>query len=120
MPLLLKSLLTPSSFSPPFSKKLVNSFTTLNSIIVHHYSAKPCKVIPVNVKFPLPRVIGIKLNEILAVLRRQESSKTERLLNNSTPDSSALGGQMHQATERKRHQEGNKTGAKQPGRTRDT
>jgi len=39
------------------------------------------------------------------------------LLNNSTPNSSALGGQMHQATEIKRHQEGNKTRAKQPGRT---
>jgi len=42
----------------------------------------------------------------------------ERLLNNSAADSSALGGQMHQATEIKRHQEGNKTRAKQPGRTR--
>jgi len=38
MPLLLKSLLTPS-FSPPFSKMLVNSFTILNSVIVLHYSA---------------------------------------------------------------------------------
>jgi len=50
-------------------------------------------------------------------LRRQESSKIERLLNNSTLDSSALGGQMYQGTEIKRHQQGNKTGAKQPGRT---
>jgi len=40
-------------------------------------------------------------------LRRQESSKIEKLLNNSTPDNSALGGQMYQATEIKRHQEGN-------------
>jgi len=44
----------------------------------------------------------------------------ERLLNNSTPDSSALGGKKHQATEIKRHQVGNTTGAKQPGRPRDT
>jgi len=50
----------------------------------------------------------------------QESSKIERFLNNSTPDSSALGGQMHQATEIKRHQESNKTKAKQAGRTRYT
>jgi len=50
-------------------------------------------------------------------LRRQESSKIERLLNNSTPDSSALGGQMHQATEIKKQQEANKTRSKQPGRT---
>ena len=50
-------------------------------------------------------------------MRRQESYKIERLLNNSSPDSSALGGEMHQATEIKRHQEGNKTRAKQPGRT---
>jgi len=53
-------------------------------------------------------------------LRRQERSKIERLLNNTTPDSSALGGQKYQATEIKRHQEGNKTRAKQPGRTQYT
>jgi len=52
-------------------------------------------------------------------LRTQESSKIEQLLNNSTPDISALGGQINQATEIKRHQEGNKTRAKEPGRTRD-
>jgi len=50
-------------------------------------------------------------------LRRQESSEIERLLNNATPDSSALGGQMYQATEIKRQQEGNKTREKQTGRT---
>jgi len=38
----------------------------------------------------------------------------KRLLNNSTPDSSALGGQMRQATEMRRHPESNKTGAKHP------
>jgi len=53
-------------------------------------------------------------------LRRQESSNIETLLNNSTPDSSALRGQMDQATEINRHQEGNETKAKQPGRTRYT
>jgi len=47
----------------------------------------------------------------------QESSKAE------TPKycylaSSASGEQMRQATERKRHQEGNETRAEQPGRTR--
>jgi len=41
-------------------------------------------LIPVKVKFPLTRVIVIKLQEILAVLRRQESSKIKRLLNNTT------------------------------------
>jgi len=50
-------------------------------------------------------------------LRRQESSKIETLLNNSTPDSSVLGGQKNEATEMKRHQEGSETRAKQPGRT---
>jgi len=51
---------------------------------------------------------------------QEDSSKIARFLNNSTPDSLALGGQMHQATEITRHQEGNKTRAKQPGRTRYT
>jgi len=41
-------------------------------------------LIPVNVKFPLTRVIVIKLNQILAVLRRQESFKIKKPLNNTT------------------------------------
>jgi len=41
-------------------------------------------LIPVNVKFPFTRVIVIMLKEILVVLRRKESSKIKRLLNNTT------------------------------------
>jgi len=41
-------------------------------------------MIPINVKFPLTRVTVIKLKWILAVLRRQESSKIKRLLSNAT------------------------------------
>ena len=41
-------------------------------------------MIPVNVKFPLTRVIVIQLKKILALLRRQERSKLKRLLNNAT------------------------------------